>query len=64
MARRQRGRKGKDEKEKARDTNPTVFTAAGLLAFSEEEAVVKIRPIHVMGITIAFILAVILATLI
>jgi len=64
MAGKRKGRKSKEEKEKARDTNPTVFTAAGLLAFSEEEALIKIRPVHVIGITIAFILAVILATII
>ena len=36
-----------------------MFTAAGLLAFSEEEAVVKIKPIHVLMFTIGFIAAVI-----
>ncbi len=61
MARRRRS-KGSDD-EKPRDTSPTVFTAAGLLAFSEEEAIVKLKPIHVLAITVGFILAVVVASI-
>jgi preprotein translocase subunit Sec61beta len=53
----------KKEDEKPKDTSPTVFTAAGLLAFSEEEALIKIKPVHVISLTVAFILAVVLATI-
>jgi len=47
--------------EKSRDTSPTVFTAAGLLAFSEEDAIVKINPIHVLVLTLGMIAAVIVS---
>jgi len=57
-------KKKSKEDEKPKDNTPTVFTAAGLLAFSEEEALVKIKPVHVIGASIAFILAVVLASLI
>ncbi len=63
MPQRRTRKKTKDD-EKPKDTSPTVFTAAGLLAFSEEEALVKIKPLHVIGATVAFILAVVLASLI
>ena len=57
MARRWKKQGGEEEKEKSPE--PTLFTAAGLLAFSEEEAVFKIKPIHVLAFTIGFMLAVI-----
>ncbi len=44
---------------------PTVMSAAGLLAFYEEEdALIKIRPIHVVIATVTFIAAVVLLTFI
>lgn len=61
---RQRRRQSKSSDEKPKDTSPTVFTAAGLLAFSEEDAIVKLKPMHVLGISIGFILAVVLLNLI
>ena len=57
-------KKNSKKEEKSKDTTPTVFTAAGLLAFSEEDAVFRIKPIHVMMITIGFIAAVVLFSLI
>ncbi len=62
MARTKRKSKSDDEG-KSKDTSPTVFTAAGLLAFSEEEALVKIKPVHVLMASIAFMLAVILTSI-
>ena len=63
MPKKQRKSSSKDE-EKTKDTSPTVFTAAGLLAFSEEEALVKIKPIHVLLFTIGFIATVIVLNVI
>jgi len=57
-------KKKRRDEEKPKDTTPTVFTAAGLLAFSEEEALIKIKPVHVITASIAFILAVVLASII
>ena len=54
MAQRRRKEKGKEKRE--RSEAPSIFTAAGLLAFYEEEqAKVKITPGVVMGAAIAFI---------
>lgn len=55
MPRSKRRQKSSSKEEKAKDTSPTVFTAAGLLAFSEEEAVIKLKPIHVLALTIGLI---------
>ncbi len=55
MPRSRRRQKSSSKEEKAKDTSPTVFTAAGLLAFSEEEAVIKLKPIHVLAMTIGLI---------
>jgi preprotein translocase subunit Sec61beta len=55
MPKSRRRTKSSGKEEKAKDTSPTVFTAAGLLAFSEEEAVIKLKPIHVLISTIALI---------
>ncbi len=62
MARRagRSGRKSREDEGKGRGSEPTVFTAAGLLAFSEEDALFRVKPVHVLGFTIAFMLAVIL----
>ena len=60
MPRSKRRKASSKKEERSKDTSPTVFTAAGLLAFSEEEAVVKLKPIHVLALTIGFI-AVVLA---
>ncbi|KSW11751.1 hypothetical protein CF15_02765 [Pyrodictium occultum] len=57
-------KKKSSKEEKSRDTSPTVFTAAGLLAFSEEEALVKLKPTHVVIITVGFIAAVVLLSII
>ena len=57
-------RKSNKKEEKSKDTTPTVFTAAGLLAFSEEDALFRIKPMHVMIVTIGFIAAVVLFSLI
>ena len=54
-----------EENESRRDTEPTVLTAAGLLAFSEEEeSYIQLSPIQVLIATIALILAVVLGHLI
>ncbi len=55
MPRSKRRQKSSSKEEKAKDTSPTVFTAAGLLAFSEEEALIKLEPIHVLALTIGLI---------
>lgn len=55
MPRSKRRQKSSSKEEKAKDTSPTVFTAAGLLAFSEEEAIIKLKPIHVLALTIGLI---------
>ena len=61
-AKRQR-RSGRDE-EGERAERPTVITAAGLLAFyEEEESLIKIRPIHVLVTTVSFIAIVVALTL-
>ncbi|GEM_PF-4958292 len=56
-------KKKKRDDEKTKDTSPTVFTAAGLLAFSEEDAIIKIKPVHVVTASVVFILAVLVASL-
>jgi len=55
LPRSKRRQKSSSKEEKAKDTSPTVFTAAGLLAFSEEEALIKLEPIHVLALTIGLI---------
>jgi len=55
LPRSKRRQKGTSKEEKTKDTSPTVFTAAGLLAFSEEEAIIKLKPIHVLALTIGLI---------
>ncbi|ALL00598.1 hypothetical protein Pyrde_0548 [Pyrodictium delaneyi] len=64
MARNAKKSSKKEKEGKGKDTTPTVFTAAGLLAFSEEDALFRIKPLHVMMITIGFIAAVIVFSLI
>jgi len=64
MARQSKKRGSRKDEEKAKDTSPTVFTAAGLLAFSEEEALIKLKPMHVIMITLGFIAVVVLLNLI
>ncbi|ABM79886.1 SEC61-beta family protein [Hyperthermus butylicus] len=59
MARARRRSRSDNEKEKTKDTSPAVFSAAGLLAFSEEDAVVRLKPLHIMLITLGFIASVI-----
>lgn len=54
-----------EENESRRDTEPTVLTAAGLLAFSEEEeSYLQLSPTQVLMITITLILAIVLGHLI
>ncbi len=44
------------KKSKPRNEPPAIFTAAGLLAFyQEEEAVVKLSPLAVIVVSVAFI---------
>ncbi len=63
--RQRRGSKTRSEKEKKRVDRPTVMTAAGLLAFyEEEEALIKIKPMHVMIIATVLTAAVILLNII
>ncbi len=57
MAKTRKTKQKKDEK--TRDTSPTVFSAAGLIAFAEEDAVFNIKPIHVIIATTAFIATII-----
>lgn len=59
MAKARGRRQTREKEERKREPESTFFTAAGLIAFSEEDAVVKLKPIHIMMLTIAFILAVI-----
>ena len=61
--RRQQKRSESGREERRRSESPTVFTAAGLLAFYEEEdALVKIKPIHVVIATVGFMAAVVVLT--
>ena len=64
MARARRRQQRKSERdERRRSESPTVFTAAGLLAFYEEEdALVRIKPIHVVIATVGFMAAVVVLT--
>ncbi len=67
MARRPARKIGKKsssgERERRRSENPTVMTAAGLLAFyEEEEALFKIKPLHVILVTIGFMAVVVALT--
>ncbi|MET1129205.1 MAG: preprotein translocase subunit Sec61beta [Thermoproteota archaeon] len=57
-------KKRRKEEDKEKDTSPTVFTAAGLLAFSEEEALFNIKPLHAVVVTVAFIFTVLILSLI
>jgi len=59
MPRPRRKKQTREKEERRREPESTFFTAAGLIAFSEEDAVVKLKPMHIMMATIAFILAVI-----
>jgi preprotein translocase subunit Sec61beta len=61
---RKRKTANKEKDEGKREPESTFFTAAGLIAFSEEDAIVKFRPMHIMMLTIAFILAVIIFNII
>ncbi|HIP85575.1 MAG TPA: preprotein translocase subunit Sec61beta [Pyrodictium sp.] len=54
-----------EENESKRETEPTLITAAGLLAFSEEEeSYIQLSPTQVLIAAIALILAVVLGHLI
>lgn len=65
MARQAKRSKRGEAKERRRSETPSIFTAAGLLAFYEEEqAKVKITPGVVIGSAIAFIVASLVAVLI
>lgn len=48
-----------DKEERRREPESTFFTAAGLIAFSEEDALIKLKPMQIMILTLAFIIAVI-----
>ena len=56
--------KKSDKEERRREPESTFFTAAGLIAFSEEDALVKLKPIHIMVATLSFIAVVILFNII
>ena len=64
MARRSGRTKKTEAKERRRSETPSIFTAAGLLAFYEEEqAKVKITPSVVIGSAIVFIIVSLVAVL-
>jgi len=54
-----------EENNSKKDTEPTLLTAAGLLAFSEEEeSYIQLSPTQVLIAAIALILAIVLGHLI
>ncbi len=60
-----RGKSGESKERRGRTDRPTVMTAAGLLAFyEEEEAIIKIKPMHVMIIATALTAIVILLNIV
>jgi preprotein translocase subunit Sec61beta len=64
MSRRKRGSSQREGRDRRRAERPTVVSAAGLLAFyEEEEALVKIKPVHVLMATIGFIAVVVVLTM-
>ncbi|HIQ55346.1 MAG TPA: preprotein translocase subunit Sec61beta [Pyrodictium sp.] len=65
MSRRKKRASSVEENSSKRDIEPTLLTAAGLLAFSEEEeSYIQLSPIQVLIATIALILAIVLGHLI
>ncbi|HIP65748.1 MAG TPA: preprotein translocase subunit Sec61beta [Pyrodictium sp.] len=65
MSRRKKKTSYVEENDSKRDTEPTLLTAAGLLAFSEEEeSYIQLSPTQVLIATIALILAIVLGHLI
>jgi len=64
LVKRRSRRRKTSSRERSRREEPTVMTAAGLLAFYEEaEAIVNLKPYWVLGIAIGFSVLIVLLTL-